>query len=265
MTKEGPIGVFDSGIGGLTVLRALLKELPNESFIYFGDTARVPYGNKSHDTVLRFSRENVEFLMGHGVKFIVVACNTASAQAVPELQKEYPVPIIGVIVPGSRAAAKVSKSGNIGVIGTAATVRSGAYQKEIQRLAGDAVVTAEACPLFVPLVEEGWVDSPVTRQVAEKYLGAFDGHDIDALVLGCTHYPLLHNVIASVVGPGVSLVDSAIETARETREALADRGLLREAGPADFEVYLSDIAPNFRDIGERILGRKIEDVHLLSV
>ena len=265
MTKNDAIGVFDSGIGGLTVLRALLSQLPGESFVYFGDTARVPYGNKSHDTVLRFSRENTRFLIDRGVKFIVVACNSASAQAVPELQKEFDVPIVGVIEPGARAAVKVTQTARIGVIGTAATIRSGAYQAHIKRLNKDAVVQAKPCPLFVPLVEEGWVDSPITRQVVETYLDEFLGHDIDAMVLGCTHYPLLHDVIADVLGDGVTLVDSAVETAAEVHDALEARGLLRDGGPAEFQVYLSDIAPNFRDIGERILGRAIPDVHLLTV
>ena len=265
MTKNGPIGVFDSGIGGLTVLRALLGELPGESFVYFGDTARVPYGNKSAETVLRFSRENVSFLMDQGVKFIVVACNTASAEAVPTLQKEFPVPVLGVIEPGVRAATGASKTGKIGVIGTSGTIRSGAYQKGIEALNPTAVVAARACPLFVPLAEEGWVDGDITRQVAAEYLGDYRDVGIDVLVLGCTHYPLLAGVIGQVVGDGVILVDSAVETAREVKTQLQTQGLERTDPGAEFSLYLSDIAPNFREVGERILGRPIPDVRLLAV
>lgn len=265
MTQNGSIGVFDSGIGGLTVLRSLLTAMPSESFVYFGDTARVPYGNKSAETVLRFSRENVRFLIDEGVKFIVVACNTASAEAVPALQQEFPIPIVGVIEPGVRAALKASKLGQIGVIGTAATIRSGAYQKAIQKLNPKAKVSARACPLFVPLVEEGWIDTPITDKIAETYLQDYHDKRIDALVLGCTHYPLLHDVIGRVMGPKVVLVDSAVETAREVREQLADDGLLRESGNNHLSVFLSDIAPGFREVGERILGRSISDVRLLAV
>lgn len=265
MTTDGAIGVFDSGIGGLTVLRALLEALPNESFVYFGDTARVPYGTKSAETVLRFSRENVRFLLDEGVKFIVVACNTASASAVPVLRDEVPVPIVGVIESGVRAAVERSKSSRIGVIGTAATIRSGAYQNGIKALSPSAEVKASPCPLFVPLVEEGWVDTEVTEKVAETYLAQFRDNGVDALVLGCTHYPLLHDVIQRVVGPAVTLVDSAVETAKEVRERLIAEGMKRSGGDAELAVYLSDITPNFKEIGERILGRPIPDVRLLAV
>ena len=215
---ERPIGVFDSGIGGLTVLKELLAHLPGESFVYFGDTARVPYGTKSGDTVRRFSRENVRLLLERGVKSVVVACNTASAEALQMLQREFDVPIVGVIEPGVRAAVEASGSGRIGVIGTAATVRSGAYQAGIQQLRAGAEVIAAPCPLFVPLAEEGWVDHPVTEMVAREYLQDFKGHGVEAMVLGCTHYPLLKAVIARVMGESVQLVDSAVETAREARE-----------------------------------------------
>ncbi len=265
MTKNGPIGVFDSGIGGLTVLRALLKELPSESFVYFGDTARVPYGNKSPETVLRFSRENVQFLMDEGVKFVVVACNTASAEAVPIIESEFSVPIVGVIKPGVRAAVRKSKSNKIGVIGTAGTIRSEAYQKGIRELEPGAMVNASPCPLFVPLVEEGWTDSPITEMIAETYLKDYRREAIDVLVLGCTHYPLLHDVIGRVLGPDVALVDSAVETAREVRERIHAAGLQSDSGKGELSIYLSDIAPNFTEVGERILGRPIQDVRLLTV
>ena len=265
MTKNGPIGVFDSGIGGLTVLRSLLGELSSESFVYFGDTARVPYGNKSPETVCKFSRENISFLMDEGVKFVVVACNTASAEAVPILQDEFPIPVVGVIEPGVRAAVRMSKSHRIGVIGTSGTIRSQAYQNGIRKLNPRANVTARACPLFVPLVEEGWIETPITEMIAETYLKDYRSEGIDVLVLGCTHYPLLHDVIGGVLGPTVTLVDSAVETAREVRERLYTDGLLSESGQSELSVYLSDIAPNFREIGERIPGRSIPDVRLLTV
>jgi glutamate racemase len=267
LTKDGAIGVFDSGIGGLTVLRALVKELPGESFVYFGDTARVPYGTKSAETVLRFSGENVQFLKDEGVKLVVVACNTASAEAVPVLHDEFSLPIVGVIGPGVRAAVKRSKSGSIGVIGTAGTIRSDAYQSGIKQLMPAAKVKAQACPLFVPLAEEGWVDTKITEMVAETYLADYRDNGVDVLVLGCTHYPLLHGVIQRVVGDNVTLVDSAVETAREVRERLDAMGLRREGATGDpvLAIYLSDIAPNFKEIGERILGRPIPDVRLLAV
>jgi glutamate racemase len=265
LTRNGPIGVFDSGIGGLTVLRSLLSELPTESFVYFGDTARVPYGNKSAETVLKFSRENVSFLMNEGVKFVVVACNTASAEAVPILQDEFSVPIVGVIEPGVRAAVKISETHQIGVIGTPGTIRSEAYQDGIRKLNPQANVTARACPLFVPLVEEGWIDTPITEMIAETYLKDYRTKGIDALVLGCTHYPLLHGVIGRVLGPDVALVDSAVETAHEVRTRLEADGFLSDTGEGELSIYLSDIAPNFREVGERILGRPIADVRLLTV
>lgn len=265
MANNAPIGVFDSGIGGLTVLRALINELPGESFVYFGDTARLPYGNKSAETVCKFSRENVSFLMGEGVKLVVVACNTASAAAVPVLRDEFPVPLVGVIDPGVRAAVRKSKSHRIGVVGTAATIRSEAYQKGIHALIPRANVIARACPLFVPLVEEGWVDTPVAEMIAETYLKDYRRDGVDVLVLGCTHYPLLRGVIGRVLGPGVELVDSALETAREVRERLETDDLVSEHEKGELSIYLSDIAPNFREVGARILGRAIPGIRLLPV
>jgi glutamate racemase len=265
MKSAGAVGVFDSGIGGLTVLKELLTRLPGESFVYFGDTARVPYGTKSAETVLRFSRENVTFLLDQEVKFIVVACNTASAGAVPRLQREFRIPILGVIEPGARAAVAVSKSRRIGVIGTAGTIRSGAYQRSIQTLAPTAEVYAKACPLFVPFVEEGWVEKEVTQMVADEYLAELKEKDIDTLVLGCTHYPLVRGVIGRAVGDGVALVDSAVETAIEVERALDKEGLRNGHGDEDFAVYLSDFAPDFKRVAERILGRPIPEVRFRPV
>jgi glutamate racemase len=261
---ERPIGVFDSGIGGLTVLKELLDHLPAESFVYFGDTARVPYGTKSGDTVRRFSRENVKFLLERGVKSIVVACNTASAEALQMLQREFSVPIVGVIEPGVHAAVEASDNGRIGVIGTAATVRSGAYQAGIALLRGEADVTAAPCPLFVPLAEEGWVDHPVTEMVAREYLEEFRSRDIDTLVLGCTHYPLLKPVIGRVMGPSVGLVDSAVETAREMERVIHSEDIVGGNGNGHFTVVLSDTSPTFEDIARRFLGRDIPEIELVG-
>jgi glutamate racemase len=256
--------VFDSGIGGLTVLRELLRTLPDESFVYFGDTARVPYGNKSAETVLRFSRENVHFLLGRGVKMVVVACNTASAEAVPRLEHDFDVPVVGVIEPGVRAAVAATKTGRIGIIGTAGTIRSQAYQNGIMSLLPDAQVFSKSCPLFVPLAEEGWIDGEVTRAVAREYLADHHSIGIDALVLGCTHYPLLKGVIGRVMGPGVTLVDSAVETAREVAAVLDARGLRGAGGSGDFRVVLSDTSPTFEEIASRFLGRDVPDIELVS-
>jgi glutamate racemase len=265
-----PIGVFDSGIGGLTVLKELLAHLPGESFIYFGDTARVPYGNKSPETVRRFSREVVGFLLERGVKMVVIACNTASAEALPRLGSEFPVPIIGVIEPGARAAAMATRGGSIGVIGTLGTIRSGAYEKAIKAVMPGASVHPVACPLFVPLVEEGWVEHAVTREVVREYLADFipdeEGHSwIDTLVLGCTHYPLLKPVIGDTLRSGVVLVDSAIETAREVSRILGERTIEGSGGNGEFHIVLSDTSPTFGDIAARFLGRRVPEIELVSV
>jgi glutamate racemase len=262
---DRPIGVFDSGIGGLTVLKELLAHLPGESFVYFGDTARVPYGTKSAETVRRFSRENVQLLLDRGVKGIVVACNTASAEALPMLQREFEVPIVGVIEPGVRAAVEASGSGKIGVIGTAATIRSGAYQAGVRLLREEADVTAAPCPLFVPLAEEGWIDHPVTEMVAREYLSEFRERGIDTLVLGCTHYPLLKPVIGRVMGSSVELVDSAIETAREMERVVFSEDIAGGKGNGQFSVVLSDTSPTFEQIARRFLGRDIPDIELVGV
>jgi len=260
--SNGAIGVFDSGIGGLTVMRELLQRLPGESFIYLGDTARVPYGNKSAQTVIKFSKENAAFLIEHGVKLIVVACNSASASALDTLQSVLPLPVIGVIEPGIKAALAATRSSRVGVIGTMGTIRSGAYQAGIERLAPDVEVFARPCPLFVPLAEEGWVDGDVAELVARKYLSDYAEMGVDTLVLGCTHYPLLHGVIGRVMGPDVTLVDSAVETAKAVMEALQAEKMFSNETRGDFTVYLSDVSPTFKEVGERFLGRKIPAIHL---
>jgi glutamate racemase len=266
MSNASAIGVFDSGMGGLTVVRELMSQLPNESIIYFGDTARVPYGPKSPDTVLRYSREIATFLKGEGVKALVVACNTATAHALPALRREFDMPIVGVIEPGARAAAEVTKTKRVGVIGTAGTIKSRAYEKEIRKLVPDVQVTAQACALFVPLVEEGWLDSEVTRAVARNYLAPIVSAEVDTLVLGCTHYPLMKTVIGNVVGRKVRLIDSAHETARQAGELLRERGL--ENGTPDgarYRFIASDAPDTFLGLGERFLGSPIDRVETVTL
>jgi glutamate racemase len=266
MSNTAPIGVFDSGMGGLTVVREMMSQLPNESIIYFGDTARVPYGPKSPDTVLRYSREITAFLKGEGVKALVVACNTATAHALPALRREFDMPIIGVIEPGARAAAAVTKTKRVGVIGTAGTIKSKAYEKEIRKILPDVEVTAQACALFVPLVEEGWLDSEVTRAVARNYLAPIVSAEVDTLVLGCTHYPLMKTVIGNVVGREVRLIDSAHETARQAGEILRAHGL--ENGTPDgarYRFIASDAPDTFLGLGERFLGSPIDRVETLTL
>ena len=261
MTNPAPIGVFDSGMGGLTVVREMIRQLPHESIIYFGDTARVPYGPKSPDTVLRYSREITAYLKAEGVKALVIACNTATAHALPALRREYDMPIVGVIEPGARAAAGATKTKRVGVIGTAGTIKSRAYEKEIIKLVPDAQVTAQACALFVPLVEEGWTDAEPTRAIARNYLAPLIAAEIDTLVLGCTHYPLMKTVIGNVVGREVRLIDSAYETARETAELLKANGLENTSpNEARYRFIASDAPDTFLALGERFLGSSIDRV-----
>jgi glutamate racemase len=253
-------------MGGLTVVREMISQLPNESIIYFGDTARVPYGPKSPDTVLRYSREIASYLRGEGIKALVVACNTATAHALPALREEYDFPIVGVIEPGARAAATATRTRHVGVIGTAGTIKSGAYEKEIRRLLPDAQVTTQACALFVPLVEEGWVDTEPTRSIARNYLAPLVAAEIDTLVLGCTHYPLMKTVIGNVVGRDVRLIDSAYETAREAGEILRAKGM-ENATPdqARYRFIASDAPDTFLSLGQRFLGSSIDRVEALTL
>ena len=264
--RSAPIGIFDSGIGGLTVVRELMRQLPNESIIYFGDTARLPYGPKSPETVIRYSREITSFLRDQGVKIVVVACNTATAHALPTLRDEYDLPIIGVIEPGSRAAARATRSGSIGVIGTQGTINSRAYERAIAAELPSARITARACPLFVPLVEEGWLETEATDLIAHEYLAPFADGNVDTLVLGCTHYPLLKRAIGEVVGRQVRLIDSAEETAAETVATLSDRNLTHE-GEANsrYRFISSDIPDQFLRVGQRFLGKPIDLVETVTL
>ncbi len=252
-----PIGVFDSGVGGLTVFSALEKALPGHALIYLGDTARVPYGPRSADTVRRYSIEAGRFLRRQGVEMLVVACNTASAVAIPMLQDDLGFPVMGVIEPGARRAVEQSKSGNIGVIGTRQTVSSNAYRDAIRRLDADAKVVARACPLFVPLAEEGWVDDEVARGVAERYLQPLIEAEVDTLVLGCTHYPLLRGVIGETMGWDVALVDSAETVALEVCRTLGVTPGEGEGGQ-DRRFYVTDIPAPFKVVAERFLGRPLD-------
>jgi glutamate racemase len=261
VTNPAPIGVFDSGMGGLTVVAEMIRQLPRESIIYFGDTARVPYGPKSPDTVLRYSREITSYLKDEGVKALVIACNTATAHALPALREEFDMPIVGVIEPGARAAAAATKTKRVGVIGTVGTIKSRAYEKEIRKLLPDAEVTAQACALFVPLIEEGWDDTEPTRAIARNYLAPLVSADVDTLVLGCTHYPLMKTVIGNVVGREVRLIDSAHETARETAEVLKAKGLENSSpNEARYRFIASDAPDTFLSLGERFLGSSIDRV-----
>lgn len=263
---DKPVGVFDSGIGGLTVVHEIVTRLPNEEIVYLGDTARLPYGTKSPETVLRFSRENLRFLKSRDVKLIVVACNTASAVALPTLQAEESIPVVGVLLPGARTAAAVTARGRVGVIGTTATIHSSAYAKALREIAPAIEIWSRACPLFVPLVEEGWLDEEVTYLTARRYLEPLAEFGADALVLGCTHYPLLKGVIATVVGEGVALVDSATETANEVERLLEERGLKSDrTGDGGITVYVSDIPYMFKEVGERFLRKPMESVEQVAL
>jgi len=252
------IGIFDSGVGGLTVLKEVVAKLPDQNIIYLGDTARVPYGIRSAETVTRYSFQNTRFLLSLDIKMLVVACNTASAVSLDAVQKEFPLPVIGVLEPGARAAVAATVSRRVGVIGTEATISSGAYEKAIKRLAPDIEVHSLACPLFVQLAEEGWTDNDVAELVAQKYLSPLRGTGIDTLVLGCTHYPLLKSVIGKAVGPEIKLIDSASETAKEVVSVFERLGWKSQAeGVRKF--YVTDTPVRFEKIGKRFL-----DVALLQ-
>jgi glutamate racemase len=264
--NRSPIGIFDSGIGGLTVARAIFQQLPGESTVYFGDTARVPYGPKSPETVRRYSLEILRWLLEQRVKAVVIACNTSTAHALETLQAESPVPVIGVIEPGAAAAAAVDGERPIGVIGTAGTIASNAYAKAIRRSRPDAKVEQRACPLFVPLVEEGWFDHPAADLVAREYLAPLTAAGVGALVLGCTHYPLLRPLLQRVMGPEVRLIDSGEETARVVASAIRERGLEAPDGaPAAHRFVVSDDEARFRQVGARFIGDRLSRAEVVPL
>ena len=253
-----PIGIFDSGIGGLTVARAIFEQLPGESTVYFGDTARVPYGPKSPETVRRYSLEILRWLLEQRVKAVVIACNTSTAHALATLQAESPVPVIGVIEPGAHAAAAAGGARPIGVIGTAGTIASNAYAKAIRRALPGAKVEQRACPLFVPLVEEGWFEHPAADLIAREYLTPFTAAGVGTLVLGCTHYPLLKSLLQRIMGADVRLIDSGEETARVVASALRERGLeAPEGAPDTHRFVVSDDEARFRQVGARFIGDRL--------
>ena len=253
--------MFDSGVGGLTVAREIMRNLPSEKIVYFGDTARLPYGSKSKDTIIRYSRQIVRFLMQQDVKAIVVACNTASAFALDTLKKEFDIPIIGVIEAGAEVAASETRNHKVGVIGTVGTIGSGIHEQYLKKLDPRIEVIGKACPLFCPLVEEGWLSDPVTEEVAHRYLDCLKERDIDTLILGCTHYPLLRSLIMDVMGPDVRLVNPAYETALELKQLLKEKDLLScNAGEEEFpyRFYVSDLAEEFKNFANSILPYNVE-------
>lgn len=264
-----PIGVFDSGVGGLTVAREIMRQLPDERIVYFGDTARVPYGSKSKDTIIRFSRQIIRFLKTKNVKAIVVACNTASALALEEIRSEIDIPIIGVLKPGAKVAAEVTENGKIGVIATESTIASQLYTTVIQTHLPQAQVLGKPCPLFVPLVEEGWMKDPVTVEVATRYLDPLKESGIDTLIMGCTHYPLLRSTIRQIMGEEVNLVNPAYETAIELKRLLDSMSLLND-GKGDIEgpvhqFYVSDAAEKFRTFANSILPYMIDTTKVIQI
>ncbi len=253
-----PLGVFDSGIGGLTVVRALMKQLPHENIVYFGDTARVPYGSKSPETVREYAVQDTEFLISKNVKMIVIACNTVSSVAIDVVQKRAKIPVVGVIVPGAKAASEATKNNRVGVIGTVGTVKSNAYTNAIRLENPKATVTSQACPLFVPLAEEGWIEHKATEIIAKEYLFPLKLAKIDTLVLGCTHYPILSNIIEKVFDNSVTLIDSGVATAIEVERVLDEKNLKNTSKhKANMQFFVSDIPHKFTEVGERFLGQKL--------
>jgi glutamate racemase len=266
--REQAIGIFDSGVGGLTVLKEIKECLPGENIFYLGDTARVPYGIRSSQTVVKYSVSNTDFLLKQNIKLLVIACNTASAVAVDALREKYSVPVVDVVGPGARRAVDVTKNRRIGIIGTEGTIKSGAYQKEISRLDSNAVTFTRPCPLFVPLAEEGWFrhDDDVVLLTARRYLTPLKDFDIDTLVLGCTHYPLLKAAIQSVVGDKTTLIDSAEETAKEVKNLLHEKDILNtNVGKGELLFYLTDIPHRFTETGKYFLGEEVKNVKLVDL
>ena len=256
--QSQPIGVFDSGIGGLTVVRALIQYLPHENIVYFGDTARVPYGPKSAQVVREYAAQDTEFLVRHNVKMIVVACNTVSSVALEIVQKHSKVPVVGVIIPGARAAVLASITKRIGVIGTVGTILSNAYTNAIRQFDSSAMVVGQACPLFVPLAEEGWIDHKATEMIAREYLFPLELQKIDVLVLGCTHYPILKPVFQKMFQEKITLIDSGAATAADVGTLLDEHNLRNTSTlKANVQFFVSDIPHKFTEVGERFLGQKL--------
>jgi len=266
MNNTKPIGIFDSGIGGLTVAKRLSLTLPQENIIYFGDTARVPYGSKSNSTVIEYSIQDTIFLISKDVKAVVVACNTASSVAIPELKKQFDLPIIGMIEPGAGMAIENSVNKRIGVIGTRSTISNKAYSREIKSIDSSVNVYEKACPLFVPLAEEGWIKNKATYKIAGEYLQELKDLNIDTLVLGCTHYPILYEVIQKIMGDNVTLIDSGIAAARVVKEEIKKSDLENESGETGIsKFYVSDIPTTFKNIAELFLGNPIAEIKKVTL
>nr|WP_024834841.1 glutamate racemase [Clostridium sp. 12(A)] len=266
--RNSPIGVFDSGVGGLTVVREIMRQMPEERLVYFGDTARVPYGTKSKDTIVRYTRQNIRFLMTQDVKAIVIACNTATAFALETVEKELDIPVIGVIHAGAKTAVEATRNGKIGIIGTEGTIRSGVYTKVMEEMKGGLEVIGKPCPLFVPLVEEGLLHDSVTDEIASRYLSELKGKFIDTLVLGCTHYPLLRSTVGRVMGPEVTLVNPAYETALELKQVLSESQLLNEENESSqdkYRFYVSDLAEKFTNFASSILPDQVKQTKKINI
>lgn len=268
MDRNAPIGVFDSGVGGLTVAREIMRQMPRERLIYFGDTARVPYGNKSQETVIRYSRQIIRFLMSKKVKAIVIACNTASAYALDTVEKDLDIPIIGVINAGAKTAVSATRNGKIGVIGTEGTINSGIYTEVMKHMKPDIEVTGKPCPLFVPLVEEGLLHDSVTDEIASRYLSVLKGKYIDTLVLGCTHYPLLRSTLGRLMGGEVTLVNPAYETAIELKQLLKEYDMECDLEPGrgeQYEFFVSDLADKFTGFATSILPNDVKETKKINI
>lgn len=266
---SAPIGIFDSGVGGLTVAREIMRQIPNERLVYFGDTARVPYGNKSKETITKYSKQIIRFLKTQNVKAIVVACNTASAYALDEIEKELDIPIIGVVKPGAKVAAETTRNKKVGVIATAGTIQSRIYAEYIEGIDRDIRVIGKACPLFVPLVEEGLLEDPVTDEIATRYLNELKDLDIDTLILGCTHYPLIRSTLGRIMGEKVTLVNPAYETAVELRSLLEREGLLNPSsnrlGTNQYQFFVSDGADKFKTFANSIIKYGILSAKVIHI
>lgn len=265
MHKDAPIGVFDSGVGGLTVAREIMRQLPKESIIYFGDTARVPYGSKSKETIITYSRQIVQFLLTKKVKAIVIACNTASAYALDTIQKEVTIPVIGVVKPGAKVAAETTKNQKIGVIATEGTINSHIYASYLSKTNPNVQVYGKACPLFVPLVEEGWIDDDITTEIASRYLEELKQKEVDTLVLGCTHYPLLAHTIQKIMGDKVTLVNPAYETAKRLKQVLGEQQLMKENEEVAHKFFVSDGADKFKAFANTILSCEVEETKDINI
>ena len=260
-----PIGIFDSGIGGLTVVKQLMHLLPDEQLIYFGDTARIPYGSKSKRLIEQYALEDANFLLQYDVKALIVACNTASSLAMDVLLEHLQIPVVGVVIPGAQAAVELTQNNKIGVIGTIATINSNSYAVQSHNRQNDARVFAQSCPLLVPLVEEGWLEDDITIMVLKKYLAEMINESVDTLILGCTHYPLLEKTIQNIMGNNVSLIDSGRETAKAVKQVLIETGLLNRSGKfGQDKFFVSDIPMKFEEIGSRFLGKKLDNVERID-